>query len=219
MCLRVVHRLRSKRGDFKAAVADYSRALELDPRHFKAVYNRAFSYDKVCASPLWVLLSLLLTRVAGGTNSTHARVHARSRTHARPPASHHEPLPARPPSCPQMGRLDEAVADYSTAISLEPRNANAFHNRGSTLDKMGRLDHAVADFSAALELDPSNATTHNARGLARDRAAGAPGVAPAGATALREGAIADFSAACGLEPDNPVFRHNRGFCYRCVERA
>ena len=115
-----------------------------------------------------------------------------------------------------MGRLEEAVADYSTAIGLEPRNANAFHNRGSTLDKMGRLEHAVADFSSALELDPSNATTHNARGLARDRAAGQPGVAPAGATALREGAIADFSAACGLEPDNPVFRHNRGFCYRCV---
>ena len=94
----------------------------------------------------------------------------------------------------QMGRLDEAVADYTAAITLEPRNANAFHNRGSTLDKLGRLDGAVADFSSALELDPSNATTHNARGLARDRAAGLAGVAPASATMLREGAIADFTA-------------------------
>ena len=36
-----------KRGDFSGAVAEYSRALELEPRHFKALFNRAFSYDKV----------------------------------------------------------------------------------------------------------------------------------------------------------------------------
>lgn len=38
-----------KQGDFVGAVAEYSRALELDPTHFKAMFNRAFSYDKVGA--------------------------------------------------------------------------------------------------------------------------------------------------------------------------
>jgi hypothetical protein len=36
-----------KQGDFAGAVVEYSRALEHDPCHFKALFNRAFSYDKV----------------------------------------------------------------------------------------------------------------------------------------------------------------------------
>ena len=38
-------------GDYESAIADYGKALKIDPRHFKAVYNRGFSYDKV-SSPL-----------------------------------------------------------------------------------------------------------------------------------------------------------------------
>lgn len=36
-----------KRGDFKGAIADYTKAIELNPRHFKAYFNRGFSYDKL----------------------------------------------------------------------------------------------------------------------------------------------------------------------------
>ena len=36
-----------KRGDYEAAITDYGQALKIDPRHFKAVYNRGFSFDKV----------------------------------------------------------------------------------------------------------------------------------------------------------------------------
>jgi tetratricopeptide (TPR) repeat protein len=43
-----------------------------------------------------------------------------------------------PSSAAQMGQLEQAIADYSRAIELEPRNANAYHNRGSTADKVCR---------------------------------------------------------------------------------
>jgi tetratricopeptide (TPR) repeat protein len=36
-----------KQGDFAGAVREYSRALALDPGHFKCLFNRAFSLDKV----------------------------------------------------------------------------------------------------------------------------------------------------------------------------
>jgi tetratricopeptide (TPR) repeat protein len=36
-----------KHGNFQAAVEEYSRALALDNSHFKALFNRGFSYDKV----------------------------------------------------------------------------------------------------------------------------------------------------------------------------
>jgi tetratricopeptide (TPR) repeat protein len=37
-----------KQGNFAGAVEEYSRALSLTPSHFKALFNRGFSYDKVC---------------------------------------------------------------------------------------------------------------------------------------------------------------------------
>jgi Flp pilus assembly protein TadD len=36
-----------KQGNFKGAVEEYTRALALSPTHFKALFNRGFSYDKV----------------------------------------------------------------------------------------------------------------------------------------------------------------------------
>lgn len=36
-----------KRGDFAAAVREYTAALAQDPSHFKSLFNRAFSLDKV----------------------------------------------------------------------------------------------------------------------------------------------------------------------------
>jgi Flp pilus assembly protein TadD len=38
-----------KQGNFAGAVEEYSRALSLTPSHFKALFNRGFSYDKVCS--------------------------------------------------------------------------------------------------------------------------------------------------------------------------
>lgn len=39
-----------KQGNFKGAVDEYTRALSLSPTHFKALFNRGFSFDKVIDS-------------------------------------------------------------------------------------------------------------------------------------------------------------------------
>lgn len=70
-------------------------------------------------------------------------------------------VPLRPARAP-------ALAPHSTAISIDPNNANAYHNRGSTLDKLNQLDAAIADFTKAISLDSTNASTYNSRGLAYD---------------------------------------------------
>ena len=36
-----------KQGDFAAAIEEYSQAIALHPHHFKALFNRGFSWDKV----------------------------------------------------------------------------------------------------------------------------------------------------------------------------
>ena len=36
-----------KQGNFAAAIEEYSQAIALEPHHFKALFNRGFSWDKV----------------------------------------------------------------------------------------------------------------------------------------------------------------------------
>jgi len=34
-------------GDFRGAIGAYTHAIQLDPRHFKAYFNRGFAHDKL----------------------------------------------------------------------------------------------------------------------------------------------------------------------------
>lgn len=56
-----------KQGNYIAAIEEYTRALALDPNHFKSYFNRGFSYDKVReAQPITsfgVMLSLVSDNV------------------------------------------------------------------------------------------------------------------------------------------------------------
>jgi tetratricopeptide (TPR) repeat protein len=36
-----------KKGDYDAAILNYSDALNILPNHFKALFNRGFAYDKI----------------------------------------------------------------------------------------------------------------------------------------------------------------------------
>jgi Flp pilus assembly protein TadD len=50
---------------------------------------------------------------------------------------------------------DAAISEYSLAISLFPKDANLFTNRGEIYLKLGRLEQAAEDLRHAIELDPS----------------------------------------------------------------
>ena len=122
------------------------------------------------------------------------------------------------------GKPDEAIAEFRTAIGLEPKDAAPHINLGTTLSNQGKLDEAVAEFRTAIGLDPKNAYAHG--GLANalsdqdkfDEAIAqyrtAIGLEPKDAephidlgNALEnrgklDDAIAEFRAAIGLDPKN-----------------
>ena len=50
----------------------------------------------------------------------------------------------------ELGRTEEAIADYSHAISLVPRYATALNNRGNAYRRTGRFALARTDYQAAL---------------------------------------------------------------------
>ena len=52
------------------------------------------------------------------------------------------------------GDLDRALADYTEAIRLNPRDALAYNNRGLLWREKGDVDRAIADLTDAIRIDP-----------------------------------------------------------------
>src|SRR4029077_11145106 len=61
---------------------------------------------------------------------------------------------------------DRAIADYSEAIRLDPKNAEVYVNRGIAWGKKKDYDRAIADYSEAIQLNPKHLLAHYSRGFA-----------------------------------------------------
>ena len=137
-------------GNYKRAIAEYNKAIELDPRQasyyrergliykVKGNYDRALAdYDRAIA---------LDPEDAKAYNGRGEIRHT-------------------------LGQLREAVADYDRAIALDPHYAEAYHLRGRARTALGQLKEALADLDRAIALNPrrvlvysSRAVVHNALG-------------------------------------------------------
>jgi tetratricopeptide (TPR) repeat protein/serine/threonine protein kinase len=101
----------------------------------------------------------------------------------------------------KLRRNEDAVADYSRAIELDPKDARFWYNRGVAYHRLRQMDKALGDFSRAIELHPKEARAWSHRGLAY-HALGQPG-----------NAIADYSKAIELDPKDALPWYNRGLVY------
>ena len=59
-----------------------------------------------------------------------------------------------------------AISDFSSAIDIDPKCAEAHYNRGGIYYKIGSLDKAIADFDKAIQINPGYARAYNARAIA-----------------------------------------------------
>ena len=121
------------RGDHATAVAAFSAALKLDPRHRTARANRAYARRKI------------------GDFVGARRDYGKALADA-PTAKLYN---ARAYCSAKLEKFDAAVADYTEALRLDPANAHALHNRGISYDRLGRDDEAARDLERALEIEGS----------------------------------------------------------------
>jgi len=61
---------------------------------------------------------------------------------------------------------NEVITDFSAAIQLNPKDADAFHNRGDAYLANSHYDKAIADYSDAIRLDPKDSDSLTGRGNA-----------------------------------------------------
>ena len=97
-----------------------------------------------------------------------------------------------------VGRLDEAIAEFRTAIELDRDNAFATHNLGAARAGQGDLEAAVVQYRKALAINPSYVQAHFNLGrslLELEDAAGA---------------IEHFEVGLGIEPRHAMVHNELG---------
>ncbi|MFI7016736.1 tetratricopeptide repeat protein, partial [Streptomyces sp. NPDC050164] len=88
----------------------------------------------------------------------------------------------------QAGHYDQAIADLTAALEIDPSYAWALGTRGETHRQAGHYDQAIADLTAALEIKPSYAWALGTRGETHQQAG------------HYDQAIADLTAALEIDP-------------------
>jgi tetratricopeptide (TPR) repeat protein len=102
--------------------------------------------------------------------STPTPTPALSPSSPTPPVAPPSPMPSPSPTrataveCVERGialakegRYDQAIAEYTKAIELDPKYALAYCFRGDAYGKTGKSNLAIADYTKAIELDPEGA--------------------------------------------------------------
>ncbi len=100
------------------------------------------------------------------------------------------------------GVRDQAIADLSEAIRLDPADTAALSGRANVRLARGQTDAAISDLTAALKVAPRNATLLTARGHAHLVKGNA------------DSAIDDFTQAIGINPSSASAFNNRGLAWR-----
>ena len=98
----------------------------------------------------------------------------------------------------EAGRLDEAAAEFSTALRLNPGSAKAHVNLAGVLIGKGKLEEAQTHFEAALRIEPNNAEYHSGYSFVLDQ------------LGRTDQAAAECEAAVRLEPKSAQARSSYG---------
>jgi tetratricopeptide (TPR) repeat protein len=130
----------TKKNQDEAALAEWKKAVELNPEEGKAHFNLALLLDKQGRVDEAILqyqkaVDLEPDNTAAFTNLAIALA--------------------------QKGKLDEALEYFAKCVTLEPGSARAHGNLGIALIETGRTKEGMDHCLKALEIDPEYADAHN----------------------------------------------------------
>jgi tetratricopeptide (TPR) repeat protein len=198
------------KGDYDNAISDYSQAIKLNPANHEYYYGRGQAYqakkdyDKAIAD-----YSKAIKLNPDDENYEQALADARTAKAAQTAPSAAVTVKKGDAEDYYMRGIfsentDDAIANLTKAIALDPNHAPAYDSRGRRYIDKKDYDKAIADFTQAVaKLDPNDgsykqnlASAYNGRAVAfynkKDYAA----------------AVADLTQAVRLAPDNATYNGN-----------
>ena len=112
-------------------------------------------------------------------------------------------LPSGDAASPTWARrqFDLAIADFTRAIELDPRDARIYAIRGLAYENKGAYDLAIADYTRAIDIDPKYAAGYSGRASVY------------ASKQQYDRAIADFTRAVELDPNDAYAYDGRGEAY------
>jgi tetratricopeptide (TPR) repeat protein len=205
----------ARKGQFDSAIADFTKAIELNPQDAIAYNNRGNSYARIEQFNLAIadftkaieLNPQDAIAYSNRGNSYDSKGQFDSAIADFTKAIELNPQDAiasynRGNSYARIEQFNLAIADFTKAIELNPQDAIAYNNRGNSYDSKGQFDSAIADFTKAIELNPQDAIAYNNRGNSYTR------------IEQFNLAIADFTKAIELNPSYAIAYIGRAKAYK-----
>jgi tetratricopeptide (TPR) repeat protein len=167
------------KGEHDRAIADYSEAIQLDPKSALTYINRGAAYaDKGEHDRAIADYSEAIRLDPSFARAYHNRGYAYNvkREPDRGIADFNEAIRLNPKDASaythrgyaygMKGNTNRAIAEYSEAIRLAPQYALAYIHRGRAYAAKADNDRAIADFNEAIRFEPTNALVYVNRALA-----------------------------------------------------
>lgn len=163
-------------GRLPEAAGHFKASLEIEPRceiysdlgftqarmrmhdQARASYRQALALDPECPS---AHLNLGASLAREGQFET-AESHYRQALAGRPTAEAHNGLGF---ALDRLGRTDEAIAEFKTAIEMDPQDVSAYNNLAGTLARLGKLDEAVTYYRRSIATRPNTAAYYALGGI------------------------------------------------------
>ena len=134
------------KGEYDRAIADYTKAIEIDQKGLVAYNNRGIAYrakgDNDSAIADYTRAIAIDPDFAGAYNNRGIAYRAK-------------------------GDNDRAIAEHTSAIEIDPELASAYYNRALAYRAKDDNDNAIKDATVTIEINPRHAGAHFNRGLAR----------------------------------------------------
>jgi len=121
---------KERKNDDRGAIADFNRAIQLNPAGWKLYYERAEIEPDVADAIIDCDLAIKFNPQASDVYSLRARLFARKQW------------------------LDAALADFNTSIRLNPTNVSAYRGRALARVRSNDFDGAIADYSVLIQINP-----------------------------------------------------------------
>ena len=158
-------------GYWRNGITLFARAAEVTEDNYVAEANLGAALEQAGQDDLAFQHYVAAVRIAPGTFKTHYLLAHLLQRHNRAPEALREyqqtlvlgPSPEMAATVHnnvgallmQLNRPDDALAQFSIAIGLNPNQQNSYIGRGTIEYQQGKLDAAIADFSRAAQIAPS----------------------------------------------------------------
>jgi tetratricopeptide (TPR) repeat protein len=209
------------KSDYDGAIADYTKAIELNPKYVEAYCNRGTAellkrdYDgayadgnqAIAIDPKYADGYSIRGQAKSAKSDYDGAIADFDQAMSLSPSSHY--VTHRALAKKAKHDLDGAIADFTKAIELNPNPTNPdmlYEWRGDAKLARNDFDSAIADFSQAIAFNPKVGFHYVYRGDAKQRKGD------------YNGAIADYDKAIEILPTFGGFYLDRGWLETIQER-